>query len=115
MSPAAYYLVGMDEMRVGVSTGGGGYGRPDQRDADQVRSDVINGILTREAADREFGVVLRGEGLGLELDEQATLARRAELAKLERPIVDPTTPGASTWVEDAMVRGDEYFLNPRTI
>src|SRR5690606_20189235 len=33
---SAHYKVGRDEVRVGVSTGGGGYGRPIDRDVEQV-------------------------------------------------------------------------------
>ena len=39
---------------------GGGYGTPAERPPEQVRQDVLDGYLTREAAKRDFGVVIDG-------------------------------------------------------
>ena len=38
--------------------GGGGFGNPLERDTARVRSDVIDGFVTLEAARRDYGVVL---------------------------------------------------------
>ena len=38
--------------------GGGGYGDPYERDPEHVRSDVLDGYVSREAAERDYGVVL---------------------------------------------------------
>jgi len=54
--------------------GGGGYGPPAERDPALVRDDVLDGYVSREAAEREYGVVLRRD---LEVDEEATGRRRA--------------------------------------
>ncbi len=37
--------------------GGGGYGNPDERDPEHVRTDVLDGYVSREAAERDYGVV----------------------------------------------------------
>jgi len=58
--------------------GGGGYGDPLERDPEAVRADVINGYVTREGAARDYGVVLTDT---LEIDEEATARRRAEMAR----------------------------------
>ena len=50
--------------------GGGGYGHPFERDAEKVRWDVIEGYITAEAAEREYGVVIRYNG---NLDELVKL------------------------------------------
>ena len=50
--------------------GGGGYGHPFERDAEKVRWDVIEGYITAEAAEREYGVVIRYTG---NLDELVKL------------------------------------------
>ena len=42
--------------------GGGGYGHPFERDAEKVRWDVIEGYITAEEAEREYGVVIRYNG-----------------------------------------------------
>ena len=36
--------------------GGGGFGDPRERDPDQVAADVADGLITREAAERDYGV-----------------------------------------------------------
>ena len=50
--------------------GGGGYGHPFERDAEKVRWDVIEGYITAEATEREYGVVIRYNG---NLDELVKL------------------------------------------
>ena len=66
--------------------GGGGYGNPFQRPMDLVLNDVVNGYVSIEAAEREYGVVIRYVGSQdqlvrppslYEIDEAATAALRA--------------------------------------
>ncbi|HEV2580449.1 MAG TPA: hydantoinase B/oxoprolinase family protein [Ktedonobacteraceae bacterium] len=66
--------------------GGGGYGDPLQRLPERVLSDVVNGYVSLEAAEREYGVVIRYLGSPQQLvrppelyviDESATAALRA--------------------------------------
>lgn len=66
--------------------GGGGYGDPFERDPERVRTDVIAGYVTPEAAASDYGVVVRFTGRSDELvhlpeqwliDEDATRALRA--------------------------------------
>ncbi len=54
--------------------GGGGFGDPFARDAERVRDDVLNELVSREAAERDYGVVLTADG-GVDLE--ATKRRRA--------------------------------------
>ena len=49
--------------------GGGGFGEPRERDQDDVRADVVDGYVTREAAADDYGVVLRDDGT---VDEEAS-------------------------------------------
>ncbi len=58
--------------------GGGGYGVAWERDPERVRADVLKGYVTRQAADKDYGVVLRED---LTLDETATEKRRAAMAQ----------------------------------
>ena len=53
--------------------GGGGYGNPLEREAADVASDIARGLISREAAERQYGVVLDADG---SVDENATRARR---------------------------------------
>jgi N-methylhydantoinase B len=66
--------------------GGGGYGSPFRRSVDLVLNDVINGYVSLEAAEREYGVVIRYLGSQdllvrppqlYVIDEEATIALRA--------------------------------------
>jgi N-methylhydantoinase B len=66
--------------------GGGGYGNPFQRPVELVLNDVINGYVSLEAAEREYGVIIRYLGDQNQLvrppelyviDEAATKLRRA--------------------------------------
>lgn len=52
--------------------GGGGFGDPLQRDPQAVLQDVLNGYVSIEAAQRDYGVVIRSSKRA---DEQVSLAR----------------------------------------
>ena len=59
--------------------GGGGYGDPLAREAERVLADVCEGVLSKEAAERDYGVILRPAGRAWAIDAAATQARRAHL------------------------------------
>jgi N-methylhydantoinase B len=61
-----------------MTAGGGGWGSPLQRPAQQVRLDVLDGFISRESAHADYGVVLSSE---LELDTPATQELRAKLSQ----------------------------------
>jgi N-methylhydantoinase B len=94
-----------------VATGGGGYGSPLERDAERVRTEVRDGVISRDSAFDVFGVVV-DDGEDPELDLEATAARRAELASIEVPVVLPEGPRAAAWVDDNLREGDVYLENP---
>ncbi|MCC6888494.1 MAG: hydantoinase B/oxoprolinase family protein [Hyphomicrobiales bacterium] len=54
--------------------GGGGWGSPYERDPELVRTDVLEELVSREAAREKYGVVLRDD---LSIDEAATRALRS--------------------------------------
>ena len=54
---------------------GGGYGDPLERDAAQVLDDVLDGFISAETAQRDYGVVIAQTGRSV--DEAATAAARA--------------------------------------
>jgi N-methylhydantoinase B len=71
-----YGLVPVEPMRLQVvAAGGGGWGDPRARDPDLVLRDVRDGIVSREMALRDYGVVLTGDGRSV--DRAATARRRA--------------------------------------
>ena len=63
-----------------VTPGGGGWGAPADRPAEDVLSDVLDGFVSEEAAARDYGVVLTGDAV----DRTATEARRATMARPEK-------------------------------
>jgi len=112
ISSSGVVRIGPGERWVGISTGGGGFGDPAERAADQVARDVRDGFLSREVAAEVFGVILAEDGDPAP-DAARTASRRAALAQAPRPALDPTGPGASTWVERALGPGDVFLLNPK--
>jgi len=58
--------------------GGGGWGDPLTRDADLVRADVVDALITRQVAQEDYGVVLRED---LSVDREATRSLRATLSQ----------------------------------
>lgn len=63
-----------DQTLVSYTPGGGGYGSPLARDPQRVARDVSEGWVSRERAERVYGVILADDGT---VDEAATGARRA--------------------------------------
>jgi N-methylhydantoinase B len=104
--------VGADELWVGVSSGGGGYGHPCDRDAERVRVDVRDGLITRETARTVCGVALSADR-DLRIDADETLRLRDGLRAADRPLIDPDAPGAAHWVEAIITERDARVVNPR--
>jgi N-methylhydantoinase B/oxoprolinase/acetone carboxylase alpha subunit len=67
------YLERGDAIRI-VTSGGGGYGDPLERDAERIQEDVRQGFMSRAQAEDDYSVVLAGDG---SLDEAATAELRA--------------------------------------
>jgi N-methylhydantoinase B len=88
------------------SSGGGGFGDPLDRDLSRVAADVGEGYVTRDAAERIYGVAWNGDGI----DAVATAARRAAL-RAGRPRVRVT---AVTDLEPERGRGRAIRLDADT-
>jgi N-methylhydantoinase B len=76
-----------------VTTGGGGWGDPLQRELELVLRDVVEGRVSLAAAEADYGVVLDHAGAAEQyvIDEAATQRRRAEMAQAQdtpRPMID---------------------------
>jgi N-methylhydantoinase B len=65
-----------------MTPGGGGWGSPLERAAEQVRDDVLDGFISAGSAARDYGVVLTADLI--DVDAAATDARRKELARMPR-------------------------------
>jgi len=73
MRGKGFQVIPEGERLVVEMPGGGGYGDPFARPVARVHDDVVKGLVTPEAAERDYGVVVRADGT---LDEAATAARR---------------------------------------
>ena len=60
-------------------SGAGGYGDPLERDPARVLDDVLDEYISADAARSEYGVVIRGEGIDLSVDDEATRALRRSI------------------------------------
>ena len=81
-----------------VTGGGGGYGDPSTRPPERVLDDVVNGFVSHEGAERDYGVVvLENDDGTLDIDRESTRRLRdgrsgrqpAAVAAFER-IIDDT-------------------------
>jgi N-methylhydantoinase B len=61
--------------------GGGGHGDPLLREPEHVLIDVRDGNVSPEAAERDYGVVLRRDGADWTIDQAATDTKRAKANK----------------------------------
>ncbi len=53
---------------------GGGYGDPHERPAETVAAEIRDGVISRQAAEKTYGVVLTPDGFAI--DKAATARRR---------------------------------------
>jgi N-methylhydantoinase B len=60
-------------------SGAGGYGHPFERDPARVLEDVLDDYVSLESARADYGVVITGTGMDLQVDDTATQRLRAEL------------------------------------
>ncbi len=56
--------------------GGGGWGHPFDREPERVLADVLGGFVSRESAERDYGVVLSANGRAIDIE--ATAERRKD-------------------------------------
>jgi N-methylhydantoinase B len=63
--------------------GGGGHGDPLAREPQQVLDDLREGNVSREAAERDYGVVVAPDGRDWTIDAAATAARRKQMQQAQ--------------------------------
>ncbi|MGH2406500.1 MAG: hydantoinase B/oxoprolinase family protein [Candidatus Limnocylindrales bacterium] len=98
-----------DDILEVITTGGGGFGDPLEREAERVAGDVRARLVSATEAERAYGVVLSGEG---EVDAGATEGRRARLraarlagAGTALPVTTPVALTAPDGWHDLLVKG----------
>jgi len=111
-SMIAYFRVREGESWTALSTGGGGYGDPLERNPELVRIDVRDEIISVRAARADYGVVI--DPATLEVDYAATEELHKELTKSRESIlIVPSTADFATFYKELMRSGDNFELNPR--
>ena len=86
-----------------VTTGGGGWGDPLEREVELVQRDVIEGKVSLQAAREDYGVVLRADGDSFAVDDKATAALREKL-RSSRTATPPMIDRGSGF--EQMLRGE---------
>jgi len=76
MPSKGLFQLGVGDTYTLYSSGGGGWGNPLNRDLESVRDDVHNGFVSRESAERDYGVVLTEN---LDIDLESTQRLRSQL------------------------------------
>src|SRR5260370_8818483 len=76
-----------------VTTGGGGWGDPLQRELELGLRDVVEGRVSLAAAEGDYGVLFKGSAEAPVIDEAATKRRRAEMAKGQNSPLPMIAPG----------------------
>jgi N-methylhydantoinase B len=72
-----------DVVRI-LTSGGGGWGSPLDRPAEQVRDDVLDGFVSRASAFADYGVVLDGDAVDPAATETRRRALRGEVKMFHR-------------------------------
>ncbi|MEX2644143.1 MAG: hydantoinase B/oxoprolinase family protein [Acetobacterales bacterium] len=80
--PKGIQTVPGEDMLIVEMPGGGGYGDPRRRDPQAVARDVLYGLVSRESAAHDYGVVVSDDGV---IDEAATAALRTKPAPAPKP------------------------------
>ena len=112
-STKGHLTIGEDEVWVGISSGGGGYGDPLEREPQVVQAGVRDEIISLEAAQEIYGVVLDPKTLALDLRATLRLRQRIASRRGDLELVTPNCPSASRWLRDHMREGDEFLLDPQ--
>ena len=111
-SAIAYFRVSEGESWSTLSTGGGGYGDPLERDPELVRIDVRDEIIGIEAARSEYGVVI--DQATLKINAEATAKLRKKMAEnSKRQLITPCSADYATYYKSLMRKSDSLELNPR--
>jgi N-methylhydantoinase B len=112
-SSKGHLTINEDEMWIGVSSGGGGYGDPLERDPQLVQRDVCDGMISLKVAREVYGVVLDPQSFRIDEQESEKLRQELAIKRGAKEVATPTVPSASTWLQEHMREGDEFLLDPQ--
>ena len=108
--PISYFRVREGESWIGTSSGGGGYGDPLARDTGAVARDVRDGFVSRDAAERIYGVLFRHAGHRGRRGHDRSGERLAADRRVDA--ISPTGPDAGTYHKAILGPRDTFELSP---
>ncbi len=101
------------EIWAGVSSGGGGYGNPLERDPAAVLASINNGFLSLKCAKAVYGVVIDKRTMSIAIEKTKALRKKLKSAGKSNEVTTPNVPGYATWVRKNLRSGDEYLIDPQ--
>jgi len=101
------------EIWAGISSGGGGYGNPLEREPAAVLASYINGFLSLKCAKKVYGVVIDAKSNSIKIEKTKALRKKMKSAGKSNEVTTPNVPGYATWVQDNLRPGDEYLIDPQ--
>lgn len=113
-SPCGLFYLQPGRHWVEMSSGGGGYGDPLEREPALVSIDVRDDFITLGSAKEQYGVILHP--ITYEIDYEATtrLRNKMKSERRELPLVSPTEPGKAVMISKVMTEKDEWMDHERS-
>jgi N-methylhydantoinase B len=112
-SSKGHLTIGADEIWVGHSSGGGGYGDPLERDPEAVLESIFDGLLSIESAETVYGVAINRAMMTIDFAKTKRLRKTIASERAPLEVTTPNHPGASDWVQKRLRPGDEYLIDPQ--
>ena len=85
MGSKATKKVNEEDTIITMTSGGGGWGPPHERDPEKVRWDVLEGLVSMERARTEYGVVLKKQRLEIDHEASQRLRKEMEVQQRDQP------------------------------
>jgi len=106
-------IIEKDDIWVGYSSGGGGYGDPLKRDPKAVIESILAGLISLNCAKNVYGVVINKATMRIDLEKTNFLRKEMSAVRGPLEVTQPNRPGASDWVKNRLRPGDEYLIDPQ--
>ncbi len=106
-------IIAEDEVWVGESSGGGGYGIALKRDPELVLGSVLEGLLSVACARKIYGVVINNATMTVNPAKTKALRKKLRAAGVSRHVTVPNVPGAADWAQRRLRPGDEFLIDPQ--
>jgi N-methylhydantoinase B len=106
-------IIEEDDIWVGYSSGGGGYGNALKRDPELVLESILEGLVSVACAKKYYGVVLNKAGTAVNYSKTKLLRKKIGSGRSLGEVTTPNTPGAADWAQKRLRPGDEYLIDPQ--